>query len=283
MTRILTIQPHGCKLGTAGRGSRENLPPVRSSIGGWSPHAIRRNNDFLRSVDYTALEPLQGFAFTGTVRDCPATSDDWHRALRAFWRRLKRAGCVLIHWVIEWQRRGVPHVHCSLFFDNPPTYIQHDIITHWISVTSQWGSGSFGQHIQHIHDSLGWAQYTSKHAQRGLSHYQRSPENVPAHWLGKTGRMWGKWGKWPIIEPMKFNIPDDAFYKLRRSLRGWRKADARASGCRYRIRSARRMLKCNERSLSAVRGCSEWMNQTITTDLLLFHAHDCDDQVMQVG
>lgn len=282
MSRILTVQQHGVKLGTAGRGSRDNLPPERTAIGGWSPHSIRRNNDFLRSVDDDHLPT--GFAFTGTVRDCPPTSDDFHRRLKLFFDRLERSeGCVLIHWVIEWQRRGVPHLHASLFFDDPPLDIQQRIITHWIDLFGAYGSDWFGQHIQHIHGALGWFQYTSKHAQRGLGHYQRSPENVPAEWLGKTGRMWGKRGKWPVIEPMKMRIPDDVFYRFRRSLRAWRKADARASGCRYRIRSARRMLQCNERKLSAVRGCSEWMNHTITTDLLLFLSRDYADQVIQVG
>lgn len=283
MSRILTIQPHGCKLGTAGRGSHENLPPERTEIGGWSAHAIRRNNDFLRSVDYAGLEHLTGVAFTGTVRDCPPTSDHWHKALKAFWMRLKRMGCVLIHWVIEWQRRGVPHLHCSLFFEDPTPDTPILIRRHWLDLTAKWGSDTFSQHLTPIHDALGWAQYTSKHAQRGLGHYQRSPENVPSGWAGRTGRMWGKWGQWPIIEPMRFNIPDDVFYRLRRSLRGWRKADARASGCRFRIRSARRMLQCADPKLSAVRGCSEWMNQSITTDLLLFHAQDCAHQVIQLG
>ena len=281
MARILTIQPHGCKLGTAGRGSRENLPPERSAIGGWSLHAIRRNNDFLRSVDYDHL-PI-GFAFTGTVRDCPPTSDEWHRLLRAFWRRLKRMGCVLIHWVVEWQRRGAPHLHASLFFDDPPLDIQQRIVAHWVELFGAYGSDNFGQHIQHIHGAKGWAQYTSKHAQRGLSHYQRSPEYVPSEWNKKTGRMWGKWGKWPIIEPMRFSIPDDVFYRFRRSLRAWRKADSRASGCRFRIRSARKMLKCNERNLSAVRGCSEWLTQSITADLLTYYASHSSGEVMQVG
>ena len=282
MSRILTLQQHGIKLGTAGRLSSKNLPPERTSIGGWSAHAIRRNNDFLRSVDYDYLPT--GFAFTGTVRDCPATSDEWHRLLKLFFDRLTRTeGCVLIHWVIEWQRRGVPHVHCSLFFDNPPLDIQQRITAHWLALFGEYGAGRGGQHIQYIHGALGWAQYTSKHAQRGLGHYQRSPENVPADWLGKTGRMWGKRGKWSVIEPMKMQIPDDVFYRFRRSLRSWRKADARASGCRFRIRSARRMLNCNDPKLSAVRGCSEWMQQTIVSELLVYFAQYSRGEVIQVG
>lgn len=190
---------------------------------------------------------------------------------------------MLIHWVIEWQRRGVPHLHASLFFDDPPIDIQQRIVSHWLALFGVYGSGRGGQHIQYIHGALGWAQYTSKHAQRGLGHYQRSPENVPADWLGKTGRMWGKRGNWPVIEPMKMQIPDDVFYRFRRSLRSWRKADARASGCRFRIRSARRMLNCNDPKLSAVRGCSEWMQQTIVSELLVYFAQYSRGEVIQVG
>lgn len=282
MSRILTVQQHGIKLGTAGRGSSENLPPERSAIGGWSAHAIRRNNDFLRTVDYDHLPT--GFAFTGTVRDCPPTSDEWHRLLRRFFDRLTRSeGCLLIHWVIEWQRRGVPHLHASLFFDNPPVDIQQRIVSHWIDLFGAYGSGIFGQHIQHIHGAKGWAQYTSKHAQRGLGHYQRSPEYVPAEWQSKTGRMWGKRGNWPVIEPMKMSIPDDVFYRFRRSLRAWRKADARASGCRFRIRSARRMLQCNEQKLSDVRGCSEWLGYSLAAELLFYHSRYSAGEVLQVG
>lgn len=281
MSRILTLQSEGCKLGTSGLGSHKNLPPERTQIGGWSAHSIRRNNDFLRQVDYKALPPA-GLAFTGTVRDCPFTSEDWHKALKAFWKRLNRMGCVLIHWVVEWQRRGVPHLHCSLFFDNPAPDIPMLIKRHWLDLTAKWGSGSSSQYLTPIHDSLGWAQYTAKHAQRGLFHYQRSPEMVPSSWAGRTGRMWGKWGSWPIVDPMKFSLPDEAFFMLRRWVKRWRIADARATRNPKRIRSARRCLMSNDAKLSAVRGMSEWMPSATTAAALHFLASVTAGDIVQI-
>ncbi|MFO5973161.1 hypothetical protein, partial [Pseudomonas aeruginosa] len=55
-------------------------------------------------------------ALTPTVRDCPPTSDDWHRLLKAWAMRMQRAGMIRLHWVTEWQRRGVPHLHCAIWF-----------------------------------------------------------------------------------------------------------------------------------------------------------------------
>src|SRR5690606_6954034 len=135
MSRVLTLQAEGCKIGMSGRGSHENLIPRRNQSGRWSAQSMHRNNDFLHEDVAKAL-PSAGLAFTGTVRDCPFTSEDWHKALKAFWMRLKRMGCVLIHWVIEWQRRGVPHLHCSLFFDNPAPDIPMLIKRHWLDLTS---------------------------------------------------------------------------------------------------------------------------------------------------
>lgn len=277
MAKIITIQKNGVKAGISSTCSKNRKPPEKTKLAGWSTSSIRRNNDFLRTVDYTALEHLQGFAFTGTVKTCPNDSDQWHKALKAFWMRLKRNGVVLIHWVIEWQGRGVPHVHCSLFFDNPPFDIQHTIIKHWLAVTEVWESGSSAQHITPITDSLGWAQYTAKHAQRGLFHYQRSPENMPVQWQSKTGKMWGKWGPWPILEPVRIETNSEAWYMMRRIVRNWRIADARASGNLKRISSARKMLTCHDRNLSSVRGFSEWIPENVMFDLTVFlqrsHSH----------
>lgn len=278
MTKIITIQKNGVKAGVSGARAKKNKPPEKTELSGWSASSIRRNNDWLRSVDYVHLNHLQGFAFTGTVKTCPPDSDQWHKALKAFWMRLKRMGVILIHWVIEWQRRGVPHVHCSLFFDNPPIDIQQKILAHWVALTACWGSSSLGQEIKPITNALGWAQYTAKHAQRGLFHYQRSPENMPIEWQSKTGRMWGKWGSWPISEPVKLEVSSPGWYMFRRIVRNWRISDARASGNKKRISSARKMLTCTDKNLSSVRGLSEWLPDSVMFDLTQFlqrsHAHE---------
>lgn len=265
---IITLQKNGIKAGVSGSGARDRTPPEKTALAGWSQSSIRRNNDFLRSVDYGRLEGMAGLAFTGTLQQCPESSDEWQRILRAFWRRLRRMDVALVHYVTEWQRRGVPHVHCSLFWRDPDPMTPMRVIDHWLALTGHLGADTFGQHITTITDALGWAQYTSKHAQRGLFHYQRTPEAVPVHWGGKTGRMWGKLGDWPIWEDVRLEVSQSGYHRFRRIVRGWRIADARASGNKRRIRSARRMLQCNDKALSSVRGLSEWLPDSQTLPLM---------------
>lgn len=99
---IITLQKNGCKAGFAGSGTRDRKPPEKTALAGWSQSSIRRNNDFLRSVDYGQLGGISGLAFTGTVKTCPESSDEWQRILRAFWRRLRRMDVALVHYVTEW-------------------------------------------------------------------------------------------------------------------------------------------------------------------------------------
>lgn len=233
---------------------------LRGSVGGWSSSTTRRNIDFLRSVEPDSLTGL-GIAFTGTLKHCPPTSDDWHNMRRSFEHRLRRMGLIRQHWVTEWQRRGVPHLHCALWFpdDLDTVYLRMAITKHWLEVTKDFDSQSNGQYALMINDAIGWFQYVSKHAARGVSHYQRSPENIPAEWQRKTGRMWGKIGDWVTREALSLTVPPDAYHAFRRMCRNWRLADARASGNRFRILSAKGMLKCRDRNLSTVRGLSEWI------------------------
>lgn len=233
---------------------------LRGSVGGWSSSTSRRNIDFLRSVVPDSLTGL-GIAFTGTVKGCPETSDLWKNIREAFIARLRRMGLIRSHWVTEWQRRGVPHLHCALWFPEGLCTIQlrMSITAHWLAVTSDYGSKANGQYALMIDDAIGWFQYVAKHAARGVGHYQRSPENIPKSWQQKTGRMWGKVGDWVTRDSLDLSVPPDAFHAFRRMCRNWRLADARASGNLFRIRSAKSMLKCRDRNLSTVRGVSEWI------------------------
>lgn len=289
----VTVYRHGA---TMGAGNSNATPPTRTAVTGWSGHAIRRNLLFLYSVDERGLDGLHGLALTLTVRDCPQDPRDWQNARDAFFDCLRRSGVHLVHWVTEWQRRGVPHLHLAAYWIDPPDLVA--ILGHWLRIARPFGAGLRGQHAHPIYDVLGWNQYVSKHAARGLHHYQRNPDNIPQAWRGgSTGRMWGKLGPWPIVEPSKLDLDPASYHRLRRIVRGWRLADARKlvklsrgalrlgkvvavrSGESYkvlpgmrpagdrgmvdgrRIRAARRMLKCPEPKLSAVRGLSEWMPQ----------------------
>lgn len=243
----------------------------RDAVTGWTDRSTRSNTRFLYSVDERKLTG-HGFALSLTIKECPGTADDWKAVRNAFIRRLRRMGMVRLHWLTEWQRRGVPHMHAAVWFDaelrERDPFAIATIARHWQEAASAFGAGRKGQHIAQIDDSIGWFQYLSKHAVRGLKHYQRSSDNMPAGWV-TTGRMWGHVGDWPALDAIAFRIDHQAAAALRRIIRGWRRADARAAGDRHRIRSARQMLKCNQRELSTVRGISEWFPQELADLALL--------------
>lgn len=119
-------------------------------------------------------------------------------------------------------------------------------------------------------------------AARGVNHYQRAGK--PPGW-DKTGRLWGHTGTWPIGEPVAGSNSREEFWRFRRLVRSWRVADARAElllavdekgrrAARRRVASGRRMLRCNDRVLSQVRGVSEWIPEGLGMALLLMAAGD---------
>ena len=278
--RTLKLYLHGLTMGTPPKNNAHQRAK-RGQVGGWSAAATRRNVAFLRSVQPDTLTatpegvPLVGFAGTFTLRDCPPDSDTWHKLRRALMKRLERSGLYRSHWVTEWQRRGVPHLHGAFWFPISDLFRLREVADllkgHWVAVAHPYGVNVKAQHVCAIHDAVGWFQYVAKHAARGVKHYQRSSDNIPQGWK-KTGRMWGHTGKWDTRDPLQLRISPDVFYRLRRLVRSWRVADARASGDRYRLRSARGMLTCHNQANSEVRGVSEWINQE-TMLILLDAAH----------
>lgn len=268
--RIFKLYRHGFTLGTNSFAPGSKRPRGdRGSVGGWSHGSTSRNIAFLRSIDETALTGA-GLALTLTVRDCPATSDDWHGIRKAFERRLKRMGLIRMHWVIEWQRRGVPHLHCACYFPtDADRLLPAKIVKSWTDLVADYGASPFAQYVLPVTDSIGWFQYVSKHAARGVNHYQRSPENIPPAWQQKTGRMWGKVGDWPTKEFAEVYLADKTFFAFRRIVQRWRFADARASGNKLRIRSAKKYLQKPE-NLGRVLGASEWLPEESSLQVLFF-------------
>lgn len=268
---IVKSYRHGITLGTPPTRN-DHMRGKRDSVTGWTDRSTRSNTRFLYSVDERELDGF-GFALSLTVKEAPATSADWHKARKAFLLRLNRMGMIRGHWLTEWQRRGVPHMHAAVWFDRGLSdrhpYAPQVIRGHWLAVAEAFGAGPRGQHIALITDSVGWFQYLSKHAVRGLKHYQRNTENMPAGWE-TTGRMWGHVGDWPLQDPVTFQIDNAGRAAYRRILRGWRRADARSAGegSKDRIRSARTMLRCNSRELSSVLGNSEWFSQELNDQVM---------------
>lgn len=257
---VLTVYPHGGKGGVAPM-KNSHQRAVRGEVQGWSIGATRRNTEFLMSVIDSQLTGA-GVALTLTLRECPPSAQAWHKLRRAWIERMRRAGMVRLHWVTEWQRRGVPHLHCALWW--PDSYDCITPVDAWVDLAGElYGAGHRGQHARVIDGPVGWFQYLSKHAARGVKHYQRSAENMPEGWQRKTGRVWGYSGDWPRQEKLRFHLQDQhgdgGWFAYRRLVRAWRRADARAAGDAYRIRSARRMLQCNDTGRSRLIGFAEWI------------------------
>lgn len=255
-------------------------PALRSDCSGWTLRSSRSNTRFLYSIRSPELStsaegaPLLGFALSFTIRDCPLSHEDWKKVRESFFVRLRRRGLYRLHWLTEWQKRGVPHLHAALWFDAAavhaymaktwpklpvqafPALLKAD----WLQLTASYRSSTGAQDIKPISDDLGWLQYLSKHAARGAAHYQRAVGSMPAGWQ-KTGRMWGHLGNFPTQEPLGLDLDNAGWFQLRRIVRRWRIAQARSDRkpSVRRIRSARRMLRCSDYALSCVRGVSEWI------------------------
>lgn len=265
---VISLYRHGMTGGVPPMNN-SHARAIRGEVGGWSDGATRRNTQFL----YSVMEPEltgTGYAVTLTLRDCPEDSAAWHRLRRGWEKRMVRAGMVRMHWVTEWQRRGCPHLHAAIWF--PEGVGRQEAGAHavgaWLALAGQYGAAVRGQDVHEMTGAVGWFQYVSKHAARGVKHYQRSSTNVPDPWRLKTGRMWGKVGGWPVREKIRFSVQDQhgdgGWFAYRRLVRSWRVADARASGNVSRLHHARRMLSSPDPVLSRVRGVSEWMPQDLT-------------------
>lgn len=279
---VLTFYPSGMTGSITSSHTRE--PGKKSNSVGWSPTATRNNVKFLRSIypDSLKNENEIGIAFTFTIRDCPDTAKDWAKLRDTFFKRLRRMGLIRLHWVTEWQRRGVPHLHGMAFFDCPAgTYFNTSrFFNSWIESAFQYGASLHSQHMQELTDAVGWFQYLSKHSARASDHYQRSMDNIPDGWKGvSVGRVWGYIGDWDVSEPKKVSVSTAFFHRFRRDVRNWRISNSRERIKKYpdkkfgssrSLISARTMLRCNDIKKSSVRGFSEWIDSDTALNLTEF-------------
>lgn len=265
---VLKLYLNGVTMGIAPRKNDHERAP-RGEVIGWSKGAARRNLAFLRSI---RVDDLTGHAYTLTLtlRDCPPDAEAWHRCRRAFIKRLERMGMVRMHWVTEWQTRGVPHLHGMVYFSERQS--RRALIDHWLAVAAPYRAGIKGQDVKDVSNVLGWCKYLAKHASRGYQHYQRAAGNIPKGWQ-KTGRVWGYLGDWPIQDPTRYDFGEPAYYRFRRIVRGWAVANARTPVTVKvgpsvvsvvdwrRVNTVKRMLRCGDGAAGRARGVSEWLPQ----------------------
>ena len=223
----LALMPSGIKAHVPARSCAGN-DSVRGECNGWSEKAARRNDLFLRSVEFTKLNGF-GYACSLTFGHCPPDHEAMRNVIIAFIQRMRRLGMIRMHWVVEWQRRGVPHLHCVVFFPTRHMWCAFNkwyltsgetiIAEHWLAVASVYGSKSEGQHVKPVTHIQGWFGYLAKHGARGAFHYQRMKGTLPDGWQ-KTGRMWGKSGEWNTTQT-DHEISHETFYAMRRFMRRW--------------------------------------------------------------
>lgn len=275
--------PNGMTSGSAGHNP---APKKRGRVVGWTPGAVRRHTRWLYSIEQGELTGY-GIALTLTMRDTPESATEFHRLRRAWIKRIERLGALRVHWVIEWQGRGTPHMHCAVYFEDEATAVKLAVrcVVAWIEVAGEYGVNPGAQWYDSIDGPVGWLKYLSKHASRGVRHYQRTGH--PEGWA-TTGRLWGYSGSWPALEPMRADLSSSAYHRLRRLVRGYAVAEARAdlralelnpvrdaSEQRERLRKARArvkwtrgMLACSDRRLAPVRGVSQWVPEDVMTGLV---------------
>lgn len=293
-TPTVRVYRHGLSGGVT--GSHRRASTIRGECSGWSLASSRSNTRFLWSVRQDELTGV-GVAFTLTVRDCPDSHADWRKVREAFVARQRRRGLVRLHWLTEMQARGVPHLHGVAFFDPDsidclPGQLHLVVQMDWIDLASRFGTNKAGQDGKPVTSVLGWLEYLAKHAARGVGHYQRCRETLPPQWQGRTGRMWGHVGEWPVDEPVGLSIDYAGFYRLRRLHRAYRLAKARAlpsatpkqAQRRLRaLRASRQCLRCVDAQVARFRGVSGWVPAEVSLRMVaLLVSQGCQVDVVDV-
>lgn len=261
---------------------------ARGETQGWSSQVVGRLRHWLSSIDGEHLQGV-GYAFTLTLKSLP-TEPAWAAMRKRLMDNLRDRGAIRVHWVTEWQQRGVPHLHGVAYFpdDCPAVRIdsqgkrktfyrgkwlvarsatsaawwggnrwEDEILWMWLigcKAGQRYGAQSVGQHIETIRQIGGWLIYLAKHAGRGVYHYQRSGK---PHGWDKTGRMWGKGGDWPLVAPLKIYGLDPTGEKPKVKIKMRRLIGAyTVSEARRRLRSAQtpRQVAGAVRLLRAARG-----------------------------
>lgn len=240
---------------TMGVGNAAPVGGKRGQVVGWSTSAVRRHKRWLYGVEAPQLVGV-GDAVTLTMRDTPDTVEEWRELLTLLFQALRDRGMVRWHWVVEWQRRGTPHVHLAVYAPDGEESPGAEVVKVWERLAGEYGAQSAGQWVVPITGPVGWLKYLSKHASRGVAHYQR--QGRPEGWT-KTGRLWGYGGDWPVSPPLQGMLSMGEYHQVRRMVRSWAVADARSRGDWKGVRYLRRMLTCHDRQLSTVRGISEWV------------------------
>jgi hypothetical protein len=250
---------------------------IRGETKGWTSAVAARQKKWLYTVDAGGLDG-DGFALTLTVGECPVDAATWAAMRRSWFARIeKKFDVSRLHWVTEWQRRMVPHMHVAVyvqpgddegrsgsraFTTHSTPFLAVRMVVEWLLVCDAFGIDArlSAQDAKSIDNAGGWFKYMSKHAARGANHYQR--QGHPEGW-NKTGRMWGHTGQWPTVEPYEFpKVSRQEFYQLRRTFRHWARNQASLQGDFSRLAFLRRAPGRVPKNESRFQAVSEWIPES---------------------
>jgi hypothetical protein len=134
------------------------------------------------------------------------------------------------------------------------------VVQQWREVASEYRPGLLGQRVTPITGPVGWLKYLSKHAARGVRHYQR--QGTPAGWE-RTGRLWGKSGGWPEVEPLRLQLTTRQGHQLRRLVKRYAIAQARAAALGYERAGKATKAAAAWDSVSYLRGMLKSSNEVL--------------------
>lgn len=268
----LSIFPGGSSGGFPGPGHRLT-DTTRGEVKGWTPGSSRRLVAWLWSVNVDALSRDDGWAVTLTVGETPPSAEEWQACRDKLLRKLRALGVELVHWVVEWTARGRPHLHMAVY---GPGRLDAHILSAWLLVVDSmgWPASTKAQHIVPITGTSGWLQYVSKHAARGVAHYQR--QGAPPGWE-KTGRLWGHSGEWPLEVPIEVELERVQFHRYRRLARAWQRARMRREGVPWK-HIKRLGHKYGDKEKGAMMGVSGWIPDAVSL-MLVELALDAEVQI----
>lgn len=197
----------------------------RDRCGGWTYGCYKRLVERLQSVCEEHLFST-GFVHAitltyGHAEGVPSAGMvKLHRERLLGWAA--RHGFTAVHWLVEFQRNGYPHMHL-IAKHGVSAVMAASLVDKWLSITSASGARSAGQHVSEMSGFSQYALYLAKHASRQNWHYQRA--SLPTSWGGYSGRMWGFTGDWKFDDAFVIVLDIGEWWRVRRVIRRLARAD----------------------------------------------------------
>lgn len=178
----------------------------RGSVVSFSSASRRRMMNLLNKIKISAFEH---FVFaTFTFHHPLASSEEYRRVFHRFFVSLRKR-CKGFIWRIEFQKRGVPHLHILIYSLNSSF---DDVVNLWLTSSCQADDrDAVDFHFGRIPGSRFCIEplHNKKKAMKYASKYCAKDDEVS---FGFLGRRWGYWGDIPFSSCVTIEIPDAASF-----------------------------------------------------------------------